>query len=448
MYFISDFLRAGMPALIVVSALLPAMPHALVTDALAADNTLSLAQAQRIAVERSRQLYAQDAAVSASREMAVAAGRLPDPVLRLGIDNLPTDGVDRFNLTRDFMTQRRIGLSQEFPREEKRRLRFERYEREAERTQADKAVLHAAIRRDSALAWLDRHYAELAAGIIDEQIVAARLELQAADSAYRGGRGSQAEVFAARSALVMLDDRMSETLRRGRMARAALSRWVGDAAQWPLAGQPSVDVVAWSGPDLEAQLARHPQIMAIAGQEALAATDVKLARADRTPDWSAELSYSQRGPAYSNMISFGVSIPLQWDRANRQDRELAARMALVEQVRAQREDALRAQLAEARALIADWDSGRERHARYERELIPLAAERSHALLAAYRGGKASLAEVLSSRRAETELRLQALQLRAETAQAWARLDFFMPQSEAGLVSVPAASGARLSEETK
>ena len=148
------------------------------------------------------------------------------------------------------------------------------------------------------------------------------------------------------------------------------------------------------------------------------------------------------------MISFGVSIPLQWDRANRQDRELAARMALVEQVRAQREDALRAQLAEARALIADWDSGRERHARYQRELIPLAAERSHALLAAYRGGKASLAEVLSSRRAETELRLQALQLRADTAQAWARLNFFMPQSEAGLVSVPAASGARLSEETK
>ena len=95
MFFISDLLRAGMPALIVVGALLPVVPRALVTDALAADNTLSLAQAQRIAVERSRQLYAQDAAVSASREMAVAAGRLPDPVLRLGIDNLPADGADR-----------------------------------------------------------------------------------------------------------------------------------------------------------------------------------------------------------------------------------------------------------------------------------------------------------------------------------------------------------------
>ena len=32
--------------------------------------------------------------------------------------------------------------------------------------------------------------------------------------------------------------------------------------------------------------------------------------------------YSQRGPAYSNMVSLNVSLPLPWDRKNRQDREL------------------------------------------------------------------------------------------------------------------------------
>lgn len=423
MFLSSDLFRAGVPVLWVAGALLLPSPQVL-----AADNTLSLAQAQRIALERSRQLQAQDAATAASRDMAVAAGQLPDPVLKLGIDNLPTDGADRFSLTRDFMTQRRIGVSQEFPREEKRRLRSERFERDAERSQTDKAALQAVIRRDTALAWIDRHYAELSAAIIAEQADAVRLELQAADSAYRGGGGSQADVFSARAALVMLDDRMSEALRRERSARAALSRWVGEAAEWPLEGRPAIDAIALAPSNLEAQLAQHPQIAVMARQEAIAATEAELARANRRPDWSAELSYSQRGPAYSNMISFGVSIPLQWDRSNRQDRELASRLALLDQARAQREDALRAYVAEVRMLMVEWESGRGRRARYERELVPLAAERSQALLAAYRGGKTSLAEVLASRRAEIDLRLQALQLEAETARAWARLNFLGTES--------------------
>ena len=50
----------------------------------AADLALTLPEAQRLAVARSRQLVAQDAAVTAAREMAVAAGQLPDPVATAG----------------------------------------------------------------------------------------------------------------------------------------------------------------------------------------------------------------------------------------------------------------------------------------------------------------------------------------------------------------------------
>ena len=82
----------------------------------AADTPITLSEAQRIAAERSRQLTAQDSAVFASREMAVAAGQLPDPTLKAGIDNLPVNGADAFSLTRDFMTMRRIGVMQEFTR--------------------------------------------------------------------------------------------------------------------------------------------------------------------------------------------------------------------------------------------------------------------------------------------------------------------------------------------
>ena len=132
--------------------------------------TLSLQEAQRRAVDRSRQLAAQDAAVRSSREMAVAAGQLPDPVLKMGIDNLPVNGEDRFSVTRDFMTMRRIGVMQELTRGEKRELRTQRFEREAEKSVAEKAAATASIQRGTALAWLERYYAEAMLKVVGEQI--------------------------------------------------------------------------------------------------------------------------------------------------------------------------------------------------------------------------------------------------------------------------------------
>src|SRR5258706_799378 len=172
-----------------------ASAFALITTFANAQAPLTLAEAQRGAVERSRQVAAQDYGAQASREMAVAAGERPDPMLRLGIDNLPIDGPDRFSLSRDFMTMRRIGIMQELTRSEKLRLRSERYELEAEKSLAEKDIAIAAIQRGAALAWLDRYYAESMLRLIDEQSAAARLEIEGAESAYRSGPGSHAEVL-------------------------------------------------------------------------------------------------------------------------------------------------------------------------------------------------------------------------------------------------------------
>ena len=112
---------------------------------------LTLEDAQHQAVARSRLLAAQDFAITASREMAVAAGQLPDPVLRFGIDNLPTDGPDRFSIGRDFMTMRRIGFMQEITGIQKRELRSARAELDAAKTLEEKNAGIANIRRDTAI---------------------------------------------------------------------------------------------------------------------------------------------------------------------------------------------------------------------------------------------------------------------------------------------------------
>jgi len=407
-----------------------------------AQSSLTLDEAQRIAVQRSRQLTAQEASVTAAREMAAAAGQLPDPTLRFGLDSLPvtsSPGVQAFSTTQDSFTMLRVGVIQEFTRTEKRKLRTERGERDAERGLAEKTLTLTNIKRDTALAWFDRFYLERMRAAITAQAAEPELEIQGAEAAYRAGRGSQADIFAARASRAMLDDRLSELDRRSLNAQAMLARWIGDAASAPLTGQPSIETVPLRAHALEADLADHPMVAVLKQQVALAQTEVQLAKASKQADWSVEVSYGARGPAYSNLLSVGVSVPVQWDQKNRQDREVSAKMAMVEQAKALEEDALRSHVAEVRTMLNEWDSGRERLKRYQGDLLPLAKSRTEASLAAYRGGKSELSAVLAARRNEIDVRLQALQLEMDTARAWSQLAFLVPDHDAHAASVPPSS---------
>lgn len=419
-FFRRQFVRACFALVLAVSSAPPVI-HA-------AEVPLTLAEAQRRAVEMSRQVAAQDSAIAASHAMAVAAGQLPDPVLKAGIDNLPVEGPDRFSVTRDSMTMRRIGVMQEITRSDKLRLRTERFEKEAEKGQAEKEAAIAAVERQAALAWLDRYYAERMSGLIAEQNVQARMEIEAAQTAYRTGCGSQSDVFAARIMLVNLEDRAAEISRRIGNAKLMLARWIGSAADLPLAGKPRIDTLMFDRTNLDRQLDHHPQLTVSAKLQELAQTEARLAEANRKPDWSVELMFNQRGPSYGNMVSVAVSIPLQWDHANRQDRELVSKLSMAEQARAQHEDAVRAHVAEVRTMLNEWDSNRERLARLQRELVPLAEERTQAALAAYRGNKGTLTDVLMARRNELDARMQVLQLEMDIARLWAQLNFLRPQS--------------------
>ena len=97
--------------------------------AAAAERPLSLEGAVDRALQETPQVVASAATLEAAQAVAPSAGRLPDPELVTGVDNLPVTGAERYSLTRDFMTMRKIGVMQSFPNGEKRRLQGERAHR-------------------------------------------------------------------------------------------------------------------------------------------------------------------------------------------------------------------------------------------------------------------------------------------------------------------------------
>jgi len=346
---------------------------ALAGAAMAAPAALPLAEAQHFAIARSPQMAAYDSEAAAAHQMAAAAARLPEPSLQFGVDYLP--------------------VARDLTDPEARQALAERYTGEADRAAEQKRATRVDIARETALAWLECHYAEQMTRIAADQLKFGQVELVGAERMYWAGRLSQAEFYGARSMLVLFEDKSSELDHHGRAARIALKRWVGDAGDAPLAALPDIDRIRLKSAALEGDLARHPEVALLQRQADLAASDVRVAQA-----------------------------------THRSEPEIAATLARREAARAARDEKLRAEVARTRIMIDEWQHARDRRNRYASELVPLARERTQATLVAYRGGKGTLSDVLAARRAETEAQMRSVEMEREVARLWARLEFSVPET--------------------
>lgn len=387
---------------------------------------LTLPAAQAMALRDAPQLAAQRAAADAARQSVDPAGQQSDPKLIVGIESLPVEGVDRFRVTRDFMTMRRIGVMQDVVRGDKLRLRVARAEAESRREEAGLALAETTVQRDVALAWIEVHFAERQQRLLALLEAETRLQISAADAALAGGKSGTGEPFGARLMMAQLEERKLEVERQLARARAQLARWVGDAASRPLGDAPDFVRLSSTGTEVRAQVDQLPVLAQLDRMLDAARIDVQLAQADTRPDWSWELVYAQRGPDFGNMLSFNVRIDLPIFQARRQAPLVAVKVAQQEQIRAQAEAAKREQIAEIESLRADWQAATRRIDRYRTDLLPLARERRAAQLAAYRGGQGGLMPVVEARKAEIDLQLMQLQAEQEQGRAWAELSFLLP----------------------
>ena len=345
--------------------------------------------------------------------------------MKLGINNLPINGPDQYSLTRDFMTMRSIGIEQMFPAADKRRLKGERAELEAGLAAAELENLKRTIRRDARLAWLGVYFPAQAMKLLNAALVFYEQQRDAAEIALRAGRASLAEIVRLRVEIELQRDRLLDFAGQERKAHAELARWIGPAAHRQVADGlppqpplPPIDTMRHGAED-------HPQLDSARAEIALAENEVQQANAAYKSDWSLEVMYSKRGPAYSDMVTVQVGLELPLFTVNRQDRRVASKLAAKAKHEQQHENHRRMLLAELETAYTNWQTLTLRGERFDRDVLPQAANRVEAALAGYRGGRVDLASVVEARRAEVELNLQRLTLQVELARARTQLDYLI-----------------------
>jgi outer membrane protein TolC len=323
--------------------------------------------------------------------------------------------------TREPTTARSIGIVQSLPSVAKREARSERFEQDAALALSRRQLQRSELRQATGLAWWAVRAEVQRQVVLAAQSEEAGLVVTAAEAAYRAGRGSQTDVFVARAAVVNLEDRRLLAQTRLETARSALRRWTGAQGDALLAEAPALDRLPLEE-SLAPWLAQDPVLQAAAARESAAEAMAALAREERAADWSVDLRFAQLGSRFDNKVSLGFSVPLRWDAANRQDREVAARLAEVEIAQAETQELQRSRQAEIERWQHGWRFGLQRLRLLDDQALPLLRSRAQAALGAYRAGSGSLQSVLDARQAQLALQLDRLQIELDTASDWTRLD--------------------------
>jgi outer membrane protein TolC len=402
----------------IVAAYGLALPGGLQAD------TLSLENAELLALGRDPSVQGVEARSTALTEQSVAAGQLPDPRLKFGLSALP---VDTFRLAQEPMTQLQLGIVQQFPRGRSRVLRAEQFRHRAsgmDEVAADRRLQIVLSVRE---AYFEVFMQKKLAAINSEAIAVFSDLADIIRDYYATGRAQQQDVLRADVELSRIRDRATLIAQEEDRGRARLATWIGESAFLDIdAGWPELDQPA-PADEIRNGLIRHPRIRALQKEVLAADTGIELARQGYKPEFSVDLSYGGRGginadgSERADLLSMMVSMDLPLFAGNRQDRVVAARVAESSAATYRMDDAYRRMRSELDMNAANLRRERERLALFETTLLPQAEFNADATFDAYQAAVADLTTLMRARITEFELQLDYARLLAESLKTRARL---------------------------
>jgi cobalt-zinc-cadmium efflux system outer membrane protein len=213
--------------------------------------------------------------------------------------------------------------------------------------------------------------------------------------------------------------------------QTALAQFLGQTASAPPHPVSDLQVTRHSfdlASLLQGARAQRPDIIAARHAYAAALASARLAKANRIPDptLNASVQQTERGrnainpsPNF-NSVNFGVSFPLPLFNSLRGEALAAAQTALQAQKNVEVVE-LRAD-TEVRQGFTRFQLANKRASQFQGQILDLAAKVLDARLTAYKSGGASLLDVLNAQRANTEIRLAAIDALSERAKALVALE--------------------------
>lgn len=185
----------------------------------------TLEQAVQIAIANDAGLSASEMQEQSLLAQGAAADTLPNPVMSVGIANLPTDG---FAFEQEPMTQLKVGIAQQFPRGDSIAIRQQQFMHQAQAQPFVRADRKAQIRQAVTLLWLQALSArQQYQKVSDDRSLFEQL-VQIVENTYASAVGNtrQQDVLRAQVELARLDDRLNAMDTQFQAAKARLSEWL------------------------------------------------------------------------------------------------------------------------------------------------------------------------------------------------------------------------------
>ncbi|MDR1311777.1 MAG: TolC family protein [Burkholderiaceae bacterium] len=387
----------------------------------ASGTSLSFHDALDIAVNKSPNLVSTQALIQAERSGIVPAGALPDPEVFFGIENYPVSGPDSGHIKSDSMTMQKIGFMQKVPNSTKRKARTGVAHAKTDVAEALHRAEQLRIRRDTALAWLNRYYVEQKISLFSTLDNENRLLESAVRSRVAAGRGQAADLVMPRQEAVQLADQLDELSSELAKAKAALRRHVGIHADLPLAGKPpalNVDPV-----QSRENISLHPELRVMAAETRKAVAMIREAQSMKEADWGVELAYQKRDDRFGNMVSLQFRFELPVSPSTRQDPLILSRQKEVSKMEATLEASTQDRVNELENMLADYHALDRQLDRALQVTLPLVEQKVQLRHANYRTGKGELPDVIAVRQELIAQRLKIIALEAQRAMTAARIHF-------------------------
>lgn len=366
------------------------------------------------AIEAHPSVAAARAQADALHFAAEAAGAWHEPMLSLGINNLPYNPL---SLNATPMSGVRIGVQQTFVWPGKTEL--QRSAAEAKAHAADATGQQRA--QDLALAVrltvYDIHLVDISQVVLTENLKTLGRFVQIADAKYRVGRGDQRNVLRARVAQSQLQERIISLTRQRVRLLARLGHLLARPSPLVLATMINVPM-SHVDPQLSAEglldkaIDARPHLRALQHAYEQSVDRAKLADKAALPDMQVGLSYTFRGDAGGKDpingadflgLSVGFGLPVFY--ATQQAPEAEARHAQVQVHRAELQAAHLRIRERIHRVLGELPAIEAQMQVYERAIIPNTQQALDAELAAYQVDRADFLDLL-----DLEMKLLAYQI--------------------------------------